>query len=140
MLSIKKIKSKDIDRDYVEIMSCIREVTLPIKILKQILASRSANEQTFIAKNENGKTVGIATIIFEKKMYHEGKCVAHIEDVSVHADHRNSGVGSALIEHCISIARNEQCYKMILDCSKELKKYYKRFGFFKSGVRMRLDI
>ena len=36
MLSIKKIKAKDIDRDYVETLSSIREVTLPLKILKKI--------------------------------------------------------------------------------------------------------
>ena len=67
MLSIRKIKSKDIDRDYVDTMSSIREVTLPIKILKKILASRSENEQTFIAKNMDGKTIGTATIILKRK-------------------------------------------------------------------------
>ena len=140
MLSIKKIKAKDIDRDYVETLSSIREVTLPLKILKKILASRSANEQTYIAKNADKKTIGLVTIIFEQKMYRDGNSVAHIEDLAVHAEYRHGGVGSALNEHCIIMAKEAGCYKIILDCSKDLKEYYERFGFFKSGMRMRLDI
>ena len=35
-----------------------------------------------------------------------------------------------------SIAREKNCYKVILDCSKEVKKVYNSSGFEEKGVQL----
>jgi glucosamine-phosphate N-acetyltransferase len=38
------------------------------------------------------------------------------------------------------VARNEKCYKVILDCSQENIPFYEKSGFRKHEVSMRYDI
>lgn len=58
-----------------------------------------------------------------------GKPTLHIEDLFVHRDHRNHGIGSQLLEHCFSIAKEKNCGRVELNVHKEneaaLKLYQK---------------
>jgi len=39
------------------------------------------------------------------------------------------GIASALMKKAIEIAQENNCYKIILDCSDKLIPFYKKFGF-----------
>ncbi|AQK93187.1 Glucosamine 6-phosphate N-acetyltransferase [Zea mays] len=38
--------------------------------------------------------------------------------------------------NCLEISRDSGCYKVILDCTPELRAYYAKCGFVDKGVQM----
>lgn len=79
-------------------------------------------------------------LIIEKKFYHDGASVAHIEDVATHPDYFGKGIAKALINRAIEKAKEENCYKIILDCFDDLIVFYEKFGFKKGANCLRLDL
>jgi len=88
----------------------------------------------------DGKIVGAVTLLIEPKIIHSGSKVGHVEDLVVDKDYRRMGLGSKLLNHVKNIAKKEGCYKIILDCSEDMVKYYRRNGFNVGGFCMRLDL
>ena len=80
--------------------------------------------------------LGTASLFIEQKI--NGKSAGHIEDVVVDTSMRGLGVGSALIESLIKIAKRERCYKVILNCSDKNIPFYSKFGFLKIDNGMKL--
>jgi glucosamine-phosphate N-acetyltransferase len=88
----------------------------------------------------SGRVVGAITFLLEPKLIHGGGIVGHIEDVAVHSDFMNRGVGRQLIGHAISFCRKNSAYKVILNCNSELEAYYLQLGFHNHGAEMRLNL
>jgi glucosamine-phosphate N-acetyltransferase len=101
--------------------------------LKQILSNPL--HKIYVAVN-SGKIVGSATLLIEPKIIHTLSYVGHIEDVVVDENSRAGGVGRLLIEHLIKIAKEHNCYKIILTCSDKNIGFYEKFGFKKRDNNM----
>jgi glucosamine-phosphate N-acetyltransferase len=86
--------------------------------------------------NETKRVVGLGTILFEKKMIHNFGTVAHIEDIVISADYQNQGLGKRIIRNLIYEAKKEKCYKIILNCTPELKAFYEKCGFEEKNTQM----
>ena len=84
------------------------------------------------------KVVGTASYFLEPKLFHDGLCVCHIEDVVVHKDWAGLGVGKKLIEYILDNSK-DFCYKAILDCKEDIAGFYEKIGFHKQEIQMRLD-
>lgn len=136
---IRKLRKSDVINGYTDTLQNLRQVNLNTDQIGAILDNRPNNIETYIAIIGR-KVVGTVTLIYEQKFIHSGGKVAHLEDLSVHPDHLKCGIGGKLIEYCIKAATKAKCYKLILNCDKHTKQYYKRFGFRKSNVQMRLDL
>jgi glucosamine-phosphate N-acetyltransferase len=85
---------------------------------------------------ESEQIVGTGTIIYEPKITHGGKYVGHIEDIVVDEPHRGYQIATEIIKKLTESAKINNCYKVILDCSPEIEKYYERRGFTKKGAYM----
>jgi glucosamine-phosphate N-acetyltransferase len=79
--------------------------------------------------NENKTVVCAGTLLIEPKMIHNYSKAGHIEDIVVHKDYRRRGFGKQLIEFLTNKAKEEGCYKVILDCSLENVQFYMRSGY-----------
>ncbi len=84
--------------------------------------------------------IGCITILIEPKIIHNGSYVGHIEDVVVNKTHRGLGIGKMLINYGLKVAKENGCYKVILDCDESNVEFYKKSGFKQKGVCMRYDI
>ena len=84
----------------------------------------------------NQCVLGCATLIIENKMIHNFSNVAHIEDVFIRPQFRNKKFGLELIRRLTDIAKNKNCYKVILDCKKELREFYIKCGFESKNIQM----
>ena len=93
-----------------------------------------------LVRSHEGKIEGTATVLIENKFLHCGSRVAHIEDVVVRKEGRTKGLGKELIERCIQIAKDNKCYKVILDCHQEVIPFYAKCGFRPSGYCMRFKL
>jgi len=89
---------------------------------------------------ENGLVVGYIKLIIELKFIHNCGTVGHIEDVSVHPDHQKKGIATQLINTAIKKAKDCKCYKIILNCNKDVIELYKKCGFKEHNIGMRLDL
>jgi glucosamine-phosphate N-acetyltransferase len=95
--------------------------------------------KTYVAIFED-KVIGTASVFYEIKFLHGGSKVAHVEDVAVHSKYQRHGVGRALLEVIDKEATLAGCYKIILDCSKDNKKFYQSLGYHKHEIEMRKDL
>jgi len=84
--------------------------------------------------------VAMGTIFIEHKLIRNCSCVGRIEDVVVHEKYRNMNFGKMLIEHLVNIARERQAYKVILNCNEYNSEFYRKCGFNKSNVEMKISI
>lgn len=128
--------------DFPQLVQCLSELS-PIRIdepecLRLFIARENVGIKTFV-KDMDGEIVGTASMSLEQKFIHDGGIVGRIEDVAVRRQWWKFGIGSELVQYCINVARDEGCYKVLLDCSNELLPFYKRFGFTRSTNGMRID-
>lgn len=143
IFTIKELEEANLENGFLETLNHLRSVdNLNIESAKEILRKikSNPNNKIFIAINEDGKVIGSTTLIIEQKFIHEGGLVGHIEDVVTHKDFRNIGIGKALVEKAVKVAKDAGCYKVILDCSEENVPFYEKIGFRRHGIEMRLDL
>ena len=86
--------------------------------------------------SNNYEIVASGTIIIEPKIIREGKNVGHIEDIVVAEHMRGKGVSQKILEILRVIARENNCYKIILDCDTKVKNVYIKNGFKVKGIQM----
>jgi glucosamine-phosphate N-acetyltransferase len=84
----------------------------------------------------NFEIVASGTIIIEPKIIRGGKNVGHIEDIVVAGHMRGKDISQRILEILKQIARERNCYKVILDCDDTFKKVYIKNGFRVKGVQM----
>lgn len=139
MFTIREISIKDFNDNFFTLLNQLTTAPrLPFEKCRDIWVSnlQAKNHWTFVAVNAEDKVIGTASIIIEKKFIHSGRSVGHIEDLVVDHAYRSQGVGKALVEKLIDIAKREGCYKAILDCLPQLVNYYEKLGFKNTAVQM----
>lgn len=103
-------------------------------ILSRII---SQDGHIFVALHPKDGIVSCLTLLIEQKFIRKGAKAAHIEDVSTRKGFEGQGLSSALMKKAISFAKEQNCYKVILDCENELEKFYRKYDFVVDGSFMR---
>ena len=104
------------------------------EILKIILQNNNHNIFLYLDNSDN--ILGALTLLIEQKFIHNGKCVAHIEDFVVKQEYRSQNIGKDLMNYAIDYAKQNNCYKVILDTDSKLVNYYINYGFVNKGIYM----
>ena len=91
--------------------------------------------QIYVYINEKFQIYGVITLLFEKKIIHNGGLVCHIEDLVVDKKYRKQNIGRLLVNHAINIAKKD-CYKIILNCNDKVKNFYIKNGFEEKNIQM----
>jgi glucosamine-phosphate N-acetyltransferase len=143
--TVREIKKSDIQRGFFETLSNLSqvgEINQDIERASKLLHEIEENKlyKIFVAESESGQIIGSITLLVEQKFIHNGGKVGHIEDVVTRKEFSGKGVGSALVQKCINVAKDEKCYKVILDCSDANVPFYEKAGFRKHEVSMRYNI
>jgi glucosamine-phosphate N-acetyltransferase len=76
-----------------------------------------------IYHGDSFEIIASGTIIIDPKTIIEGRNVGHIEDVVVSKEMRGKGISQKILDTLNLIAREKNCYKVILDCNEEVKKF-----------------
>jgi glucosamine-phosphate N-acetyltransferase len=87
-------------------------------------------------RSSNIEIVASGTIIIEPKIIRAGKNVGHIEDIVVSKHMRGKGVSQQILHILKTIARENNCYKVILDCDNAVKNVYIKNGLDIKGIQM----
>jgi glucosamine-phosphate N-acetyltransferase len=86
------------------------------------------------------KIIASGTIIIEPKIIRGGKNVGHVEDIVVCKEYSSNGICNDILEMLKIIARENDCYKIILDCFENLKSVYSKAKFKESGIQMSIYV
>lgn len=103
-----------------------------IKHLKKI------KSKVFVMEDGEGKIIGTMTLLIEEKFIHKLSSVGHIEDVVVNDEYRGKGLGKMLIDYGVKYAKDNGCYKIILNCAEKNIAFYEKCGFKSKNVEMSL--
>jgi len=131
---------EDIKSQYLYLLSLLTEtqVITTKEFIHQIIKISEIGEIIICYSNETPKIsiLGSGTIIYEPKIIHGCKNVGHIEDIVVHDKYRAHGIAKKILEKLIDSAENKNCYKVILDCKKDLIPFYEKIGFKQNNFQM----
>lgn len=91
---------------------------------------------SYINDNMDIIIIGTGTIIVEPKLIHDGMSVGHIEDIVIDNNYRGCHISQKILDELTKYAFDNNCYKIILDCDKNIKKVYEKNGFVKKNIQM----
>lgn len=135
---IREFQPDDINKGLLE---TYKEVWFLTEITEQTLQEWMNNDNIMVvAENEIGEIVGTCTLHLQKKFIRNGGIAGLIEDVAVRENLRGQNVGSLLVQKAIDIAKNKNCYKVILSCFPERVAFYERNGFVQESLTMRHNL
>jgi GNAT superfamily N-acetyltransferase len=107
--------------------------------LREIADSRGA----VLVAERAGEVMGVCQlIVFQHLQAHGGLC-AEVESMHVHPEHRDGGVGAALLAAAVTRARALGCYRVQLTSNAarlDAHRYYERHGFVPSHVGFKLPL
>ena len=140
-VTIRQLKKEDLSHGFLESLDSLREASnlspeQREKIFEKI--KTNPNHLIFVAES-SGKILGSTTLLIEPKFIHNGGLVGHIEDVVVTKEQQGKGIGEKLIQASLDYAKEQGCYKTILDCLDEVKPFYEKIGFKLNANAMRFD-
>lgn len=143
-MMIKLLESTDRIEEYLKCVESLNSAGVELCGTDQIMEAlvlRPTNVLTFVGVLDDGRIVSTATVIMEKKLRYQRLC-CHIEDVGVHPDYRGCGYGKSIVEYCIDVAKRNNCYKVKLNCSKDLISFYEKKGFETDnfGLSLRINL
>lgn len=135
-MQLRKLNKNDYDQ-YLLLINDFKKTYFSKIIFEELLDIINANSTIWVIE-EDGKLIGTGTLLYEYKFIRDISKCAHIEDVCINKDYRGKNYGTLLIDHLITEAQNNNCYKIILDCNSDLEKFYAKSGLIKSGIQMSL--
>ena len=95
----------------------------------------NSDKQIFVAVCDDVKIVGMVSAVFLSRL-NQTLMEMYIPELIVLEEYRNQGIGKKLIESCISLAKNEKCYRIRLESRNqrvESHRFYTHIGFIQSA-------
>ncbi len=139
-LDIRQVKAKDFVSGYPDVANLVAPAFVQMGGDESRIASlQSVGQHRYVAVDESGAVVGVATLLVEPKLIHQRAAVGHIEDVAVREDWQGRGVGRRLVAALQQLATERGCYKVVLYCSEDNRAFYEKMGFREHNIAMRWD-
>ena len=91
----------------------------------------------YLVVEDNGLIVSSCTLIVIKNLTRSGRPFGLIENVVTHPDYRNRGYGTAILHKAVEVAKENNCYKVILLTGRKeesVLRFYENAGF-KRGIK-----
>jgi GNAT superfamily N-acetyltransferase len=113
-------------------LNSLNEITVNESTAKNIWNKiKKYNIKYYIAK-DNGKIIGSCYICIIPNLTRGGKSIGFIENVITDKEYRNRGIGKRIIGMAVEYAKEQNCYKVILQSGNKrtgAHKFYESIGF-----------
>jgi hypothetical protein len=86
------------------------------------------NQRIYVC-NEDGKEVGLLSMLVEQRLSHGGNPVAHITDLEVDPSANVQRVAGDLILHCLEEAQTRSCCRVVSPMREQYRELFKNGGF-----------
>ena len=140
-ITIRKLQKDDLENGFLITLDSLRQASnIDKKTAEKIFDKINSNPDHIVAVAViEGKIVGSTTLLIETKFIHNGGRVGHIEDVVVDKEYQRKGIGEKIITYLLRYAKDQGCYKTILDCVDDVKPFYEKLGFKHNANALRFD-
>lgn len=140
-ITIRKLQKDDLWNGFLFTLDSLRQASnIDKKTAEKIFDKINSNPDHIVAVAViEGKIVGSTTLLIETKFIHNGGKVGHIEDVVVDKEYQRKGIGEKIIIYLLRYAKDQGCYKTILDCVDDVKPFYEKLGFKYNANALRFD-
>lgn len=133
-LLVRPLSSGDFERGFLALLGQLTKVGNVSKAdyLKRFFAMKNCNGTyytTVIVDTERDVIIGAASLIVEKKFIHDCAVRGLIEEVVVNDEYRGKQLGKLLVTTLVELGKVLGCYKITLNCTDEMIKFYNGFGF-----------
>lgn len=125
-------------RDYLILMNNYRQTDINIneEYFIEIYDSMINKYNKIIVCEFMGKLIGSITVLVEQKVIHNFSKYAHIEDVFVLNEFRHKKIGTDLVNEALKYCKELNIFKVSLNCSETLEKFYSINNFEKRQINM----
>ncbi len=140
-ITIRKLQKEDLSNGFLQTLDSLRQTSnIGKKSAEKIFDKINLNPDQIIAVAIiEGEVVGSVTLLIETKFIHNRGKVGHIEDVVVDKEYQRKGIGEKIVMYLLRYAKDQGCYKTILDCSDDVKPFYEKLGFKHNANALRFD-
>ncbi|WP_100182469.1 GNAT family N-acetyltransferase [Candidatus Nitrosotenuis aquarius] len=107
---------------------------------KQILQYIKKKQLTVVTVDSN--MVGVIDMILMPRL-NQTRLEMYVPELVVSRNHQKMGIGKALINHAISVAKKKNCFRIRLESGharKESHKFYSHLGFDQYAKAFKLDL
>ena len=138
---IRELKKEDLWNGFLKSLDSLKLASDIDKTkAEEVFDKINSNPDYIIAVAEiEGKIVGSTTLLIESKFIHQGGLVGHIEDVSVDKDFQGKKIGEKIMKYLLEVSKKRGCYKTILNCTDDVKRFYEKLGFKQVASELRID-
>jgi glucosamine-phosphate N-acetyltransferase len=137
--SFRKIEYSDYHKRYFDLLSQL--TVAPVcnqDDFDSFVYDLTDNHIIFVLENDQNRIIASGTVLIEQKLIRNMGKVAHIEDIVVDKESNGKGIGKKLINKLTEYAKEQGCYKVILDCRDNVVPFYEKCGFVKKESEMAL--
>jgi glucosamine-phosphate N-acetyltransferase len=139
MTEIRKLEYNDYHKGFLDLINTFTRnpVCKPnfeefCKMMNTIVGQGSI---VYVVEDEKeGKIISSIKCLIEQKMHNNFKRVMHIEDLVTHSEYRKQGLASKLLKKALEVAKELNCYKVVLCSNPENKEFYLNNGFLEKGI------
>ena len=136
----RKIEKNDFHKNYIQLLQHLTIVNpeeINADTFNNFIDKLNDSHSIYVLEDIINKVViGTITLLIEEKIIHNMGKVGHIEDVIVDPKYRGANLGKTMIKKVTEIAKNANCYKIILDCGEHNEEFYTKCGFKLKGLQM----
>jgi len=123
---IRLLELEDFNKGYIDLLKQLTQVgDISYDSYKFFYENLNDNHIILVIEKDN-KIVSTGTALIETKLIHNCGKVGHIEDIVTHKDYRGNGYAKKIINKLKKYINQQDCYKVILNCSHENKLYYEK--------------
>ncbi|XP_074586001.1 putative glucosamine 6-phosphate N-acetyltransferase 2 [Curcuma longa] len=144
LLPLRRLDISDNAKGFVDLLSQLSPSSTPLSDADfqarfADLAALGDDHLVVVSEDRlSGRIVATGCVFVERKFLRGAGKVGHIEDVVVDASARGRHLGQRVVRHLTDYAKEAGCYKVILDCSIELRSFYEKCGFEEKDIQMAL--
>ena len=126
---IRKLEKKDY-KQFVDLLNEFRPIGMDISqdIFNNIYNEILKNSIIYVIEKDE-ELIGSAKLIIEQKFIHKLAKYGYVEDVIVKKKYRGKGVGKMLVKEIVDYCKENNFYKIILTCNKDLVSFYEKNNF-----------
>jgi GNAT superfamily N-acetyltransferase len=100
-------------------------------------------DYTLYIAERAGQVVGTFALLVMHNIGHLGAPSAIVEDVAVAPTFQGKGIGKAMMQFALELAREKGCYKLMLSSNarrEQAHAFYESLGFERHGFSFRVDL
>jgi glucosamine-phosphate N-acetyltransferase len=141
---IRELEKEDYHKGYFDLLAQLTKISdshTEEEFAEQVeIINQNKFHKIFVIECDD-KIAGTLTCLVEPKFIRSMKSVCHIEDVVVDSQYRGKRFAGLLLKHAEQFAIQNNCYKIILDCSEDYLPFYEKNGYKTGNYQMqnRLD-